>query len=78
MKGKTNKLEYNYRKLRGKIKEIFTNEELFAPLIGINRASLSSRLNNKSSFSQYEISKSAELLDIPDEDINLYFFCSKG
>ncbi len=77
MKNKTSKIVYDYSKLRGRIKEIFGKQETFAPLIGINRASLSSKLNNKSSFSQNEISKSIELLNIPYEEINLNFFTQK-
>jgi len=69
-----NKITYNYNKLRGKIKEVFEDEQLFAPEIGMSRVSLSYKLNNKVSFSQHEISKSAELLNITDEEINLYFF----
>jgi len=40
------KIKYNYNKLRGRIKEMFGDEQQFAYEIGTNRVSLSYKLNN--------------------------------
>lgn len=68
-------MRFNYNKLRGKIREVFGTQEEFAEKLGIGRVSLSQRLNNILEFTQQEIFKSCRLLDIPLEEISLYFFC---
>lgn len=67
-------MAFNYSKLRGKIREIFGTQEDFAKAIGIGTVSLSYKLNNKSEWSQQEINKAVELLNIQDDQIVLYFF----
>lgn len=68
-------MQWNYSKLRGKIKEIFGTQEAFAEALGIGRVSLSQRLNNLLEFTQDEMFKSCELLKISTCDIPDYFFC---
>lgn len=65
---------FNYAKLRGRIKEIFDTENVFAKNLGISQTSLSQKLNNKVEFTQKEIEKAIELLHIPKEEIPMYFF----
>ncbi|MFR7589832.1 MAG: DUF739 family protein [Longibaculum sp.] len=65
---------YDYRKLRGKIKEIYGTQDIFAEKLGIGRVSLSKRLTSQLEFSQTEIKKSCELLNIDPEDVSKYFF----
>lgn len=65
---------YDYAKLKGKIKEVFVTQENFANTLGIGRTSLSFRLNNKQEFSQNEIKKSIDILKLNDIDIPVYFF----
>lgn len=65
---------FNYAKLRGRIKEIFDTENVFAKNLGISQTSLSQKLNNKVEFTQKEIKKAIELLHIPKEEIPIYFF----
>lgn len=48
-------VSYDYRKLRGKIKEVFGTQDAFAEKLGIGRVSLSKRLTNQLEFSQAEI-----------------------
>lgn len=67
-------MAFNYNKLRGKIKEVFGTQDNFAIALGIGRVSLSQRLNNLLDFSQEEIQKSCELLDIKHEELSVYFF----
>lgn len=70
-------MEWNYQKLRGKIKEICGTQDNFAEKLGINRVSLSQRLNNLLEFTQKEIYKSCEILGIERADIPEYFFTLK-
>ena len=71
-------MNYDYSKLLGKIKEVFSNQENFANAIGISRTTLNLKLNGKGKFSQEEMAKSIEVLGIPQKDLPEYFFCTKG
>ena len=64
----------SYAKLRGKIREVFHTNEAFAEAMGMNPSSLSAKLNNLSPWKREEIEKACELLDIPIEEVYLYFF----
>lgn len=68
---------YDYRKLRGKIKEVCGTQNNFSVKLGIGRVSLSQRLNNQLEFTQNEIFKSCDILNIKKEDIPVYFFTIK-
>lgn len=68
---------YNYDKLNGKIKEVFGTQENFANAIGCSATSINYKLNNKSKFTQDEISKSVSALKILPEEISVYFFTEK-
>ena len=70
-------MNWNYQKLRGRIKEICGTQDVFADMLGIGRVSLSKRLNNLLEFSQDEIYKSCEILKINPVDIPTYFFTLK-
>lgn len=67
-------MNWNFAKLRGRIKEIFGTQEAFAKAIGISSVSLSQRLNNVLEFTQEEIFNSCEVLNIPLTDMMSYFF----
>lgn len=67
-------MNWNYAKLRGRIKEIFGTQEAFAKAIGISSVSLSQRLNNALEFTQEEIFNSCKVLNIPLTDMMSYFF----
>ena len=66
-------MKWNYQKLRGKIKEVCGTQDSFAEKLGINRVSLSQRLNNLLEFTQNEIYKSCEILGIELVGIPYYF-----
>jgi len=70
-------MSYNYRKLRGRIKEVFGTQDAFAEAIGIGRVSLSQRLNSKLDFTQNEINSACEVLEIEKSEIPIYFFTPK-
>ncbi|XZK31184.1 DUF739 family protein [Clostridium perfringens] len=65
---------FDYKKLRGKIREVFGTQDNFARALGIGRVSLSQRLNNRLEFTQQEINKSCELLGIKKVELANYFF----
>lgn len=68
----------SYSKLRGKIREIFGTNENFANAMEMDLSSLSAKLNNKSPWKREEIEKACALLQIPIEEVHLYFFCKKS
>lgn len=67
-------MAYDYSKLIGLIVEKFGTQLKFAEVIGLSERSVSLKLNNKRPWTQKEISKASELLDIDPEKINEYFF----
>lgn len=64
----------NYSKLRGKIKEVFGSQDAFATAMGIDRSTLSLKLNGKSDWTRLEIEKACPLLNIPIVEVYAYFF----
>lgn len=70
-------MNFDYSKLKGKIRESFDTQESFAKALGISRTSLSFKLNNHVDFTQTEIKKSCELLGVKKQEISDYFFSSK-
>lgn len=65
---------YDYRKLLGRIVEVFGKQQTFALAMGLSERSMSLKLNNKRDFRQNEIKKACNLLGIPAQDIATYFF----
>ncbi len=68
---------YNYNKLKGRIREIFGTQEKYAESLGISVTSINYKLNCKVPFTQDEISKSIEILNILPNEIQDIFFNSK-
>lgn len=64
----------SYSKLRGRIVECFGTNKAFADAMGMDCSSLSFKLNNKTPWKREEIERACELLDIPIEEVHLYFF----
>ena len=74
---------FDYSKLRGKIREKFGTQALFAAAMreaGLNFSDcvLSQKLNNQSEWAGDEIRTACTLLGIVPEKIHLYFFCAKS
>ena len=69
-------IQYDFSKVRGRIKEKLGNEARFAEKLGISSASLSSKFNNRSDFTATEISRASDedVLDISIDKIGVYFF----
>jgi hypothetical protein len=64
----------SYSKLRGRIVEAYGTNAAFAKEMKINRTSLSFKLNNKKPWKREEIERACILLEIPIEEVHLYFF----
>lgn len=67
-------MSFSYKKLKGRIIEKFDTLGKFAEALGIDATYLSRKLGGDVAFSQKEIVKWSELLDIPENEIGLYFF----
>lgn len=67
-------VKYDYAKLIGRIKEYGFTQEQLAAKIGMSKSTFSFKLNNKAFFSQKEIRKICDLLEIEIAEIGLYFF----
>lgn len=68
------RIVFNYSKLRGRIVEVCGTQDNFSKCIGKDRSLINLALNNKRDFTQSEIIRSCEVLDIPSDEIGLYFF----
>lgn len=67
-------MAFNYSKLKGRIMEKFRTQGCFSRALGVSGRTLSLKLNNKIFFSQDEIAKISELLNINSDEIQVYFF----
>lgn len=65
---------YDYRKLRGRIKEKFGTQAEFSKKIGLSEVSVSNKLNNIVDWGQEEMENTISALEIPYSDIHSYFF----
>lgn len=68
---------YDYSKLLGKIVEMFGSQLKFANAMKWSERTLSLKLNNKVSWKQPEIDTACTLLEIPSDEIVVYFFTKK-
>lgn len=66
--------QYDYSKLKGRIKECFSKQSEFAQKLGISEASLSYKLNNKNVFDQDEIQTAIDIFDLTAQETMDYFF----
>lgn len=76
-------LRFDYSKLRGRIREKFGTQAIFAASMreaGLNFSDcvLSQKLNNQSDWDQSEMETARVLLDFPEEELHLYFFCPES
>lgn len=67
-------MKFNYSNLLGKIKAKGFSQEKFADAINIDKSTLSAKLNGHSTFTQVEIDKMCQILDISTREIGSYFF----
>lgn len=67
-------MSYDYRKLRGRIREKFGTQAEFSRNIGLSEVSVSNKLNNVVDWGQDEMESVIVALEIPLSDIHSYFF----
>ncbi|HHW57962.1 MAG TPA: DUF739 family protein [Clostridia bacterium] len=65
---------FNHEKLEQRINAMYGNIEAFGKLMGMTKQRINSKLKSATDFTQSEIEKAAELLDIKPEEIPEYFF----
>ena len=68
--------DFNYSRLRGKIKEVYGTETAFAKAMGISRTTVSAKLNQSVDFTHSEMFRAAKLLGIEKENVGDYFFAT--
>ena len=67
-------MQFDYSKLRGRIREICETQEVFANLMRMSKATFSAKINNKSEFTQPEIVRAIDILHLRPDEISSYFF----
>lgn len=67
-------MNFNYNKLKGRIVEKYGTQGAFAEAMNVSERTLSKKLTGKGFFTQGEMALAVELLDIPEAEINVYFF----
>ncbi|HEX2986058.1 MAG TPA: DUF739 family protein [Caproiciproducens sp.] len=70
-------VSFDFSRLLGLLKEKGIRQEDLAHGIKRNPGTLSAKLNNQGSFTAFEINAICDLLDIPKQDIGIYFFTPK-
>ena len=64
----------SYRKLRGKIREVYGSQDAFAADMGVNPSTMSAKLTGKTDWSVKEAELACRLLGISLEEMHIYFF----
>ncbi len=67
-------MAYEYNKLKGRIIEKYGSRRKFAEILGLSEVSMSKKLNGTVQFTQEDIIKWCNLLEIPEVEIGGYFF----
>lgn len=63
-----------FGRLKEKIGEVFGTQKAFADVMGMDRATLNCKLNSKAVWTLDEMEKACLLLEIPNNNIQEYFF----
>lgn len=70
------KLEFDYSKLKGLIREKGETQESIAEKLSMSKSSFNQKINDKQRFTQTDICKLVDILDIVD--LKGYFFSIKS
>ena len=70
-------MEFDYWKLRGKIRDTVGTQQAFADVMGYSRVTISSKINGRVPWTQADIVNAAAILEIPDDEITDYFLDQK-
>lgn len=69
---------FDYSKLKGRIVELFGNQNSFAKAMNQSSVTVSKKLTGKSEWSQIDITDACYCLGINFSDIPIYFFSFKS
>lgn len=67
-------MSFDYSKLRGRIIEKCGSFDAFAKAVNLSNQTVSKYMNNKIPWKQTNIDAAVRVLEIPPEDISIYFF----
>lgn len=67
-------MDFNYARLRGRIRAYFSTQSAFAAAMEMSDCTMSQKLNGRSEWDAGEMLKACNLLDIPTDELYLYFF----
>ena len=70
-------MQFDFSKLLGRIKECGYTQERLAEEIGMTKATMCLKLNNKANFTLPEMEKIRRVLCVEIGDIGVYFFTPK-
>ncbi len=70
-------MTFDFKKLRGKMIEKYGTQADFAKAYGVSNTTLSCKMQNKRPFTTRDILKMVKMLDIPKEEVGVYFFTEK-
>lgn len=70
-------MSFDYSKLRGRMVEKYGSQTAFVRDFGVSENTFSQKMNHKVRFTSDDIMKITEMLDIPSEEIGVYFFTPK-
>lgn len=71
------RIEMDYSKLKGRIKEMVGTQNKLAKQLDIDETTISNKLNNNTYFTQVEIINICDILNIQHINIPIYFFEQK-
>lgn len=71
------KTEFDYSKLLGRIVEKFRTQSAFADALGIAKQTVNAKIQGNIEITKQDIVKWSTLLEIPLEEIGVYFFKTK-
>lgn len=71
-------MAFSYALLRERIKDVFGTLAKFAKAMRMGRTALNAKLQGTSDFTQTEMLTAMDLLGIPREEVNTYFFSIKS
>lgn len=66
--------QFDYDALLNRMDEYRYSQSRLAKDMPISRTSMSTKMNNHGVFTQWEIRRICQLLEIPDEEVGKYFF----
>lgn len=66
--------QYEYKKLKGRIIEVYGTRKAFAQALNLSENSLSLKLNGKTNISQEDIIKWSKLLNISSDEYGSFYF----